>query len=487
MVFRFRWRVRQTLRVVVTVAGLLAAGLPARGQQAAPQLFVTSAVPDAAGESLTISGGSFSVVGGRFGTRPFVTLDLIPLDVRASTDSAILVAVPVGAMPAGKYLLTVSRGPAPTDNASLEVTLGTASSSQSTVASSPQHNPPSAGATPEAAKALADSLPSSVASTGPAAQVGDHKISIDEVDREWRRSNPSSYLQALRQLYEARREVLNTMVSDELLAREAASRGISVEALLAEEIPKRVIAMPDSAVASLFLSMGDNVRGATLDQMRPALRAWLERHSEPELAKMSYIEELKKVSTRAEIVLDAPRVQVEHTAQDISIGPLTAPVELVAFGDFQSDDYARFAQVFPRIRDTFGDRIRLTFKNLPTLGPQSVAAAEAALCANAQGKFWAYHDALVAPGVVDAARLTESATTAGLNRTTFSGCVDRRQFREVIPKAFDEADRYGIRANPSFLVNGRLAPPPPPFLAPYDYFKLLIEEELGRIASNRAR
>jgi protein-disulfide isomerase len=202
---------------------------------------------------------------------------------------------------------------------------------------------------------------------------------------------------------------------------------------------------------------------------------------------MSYIEELKKVSTRAEILLDAPRVQVEHTAQDISIGPLTAPVEVVAFGDFQSDDYARFAQVFPRIRDTFGDRIRLTFKNLPTLGPQSVAAAEAALCANAQGKFWAYHDALVAPGVVDAARLTGSATVAGLNRTTFSGCVDRRQFRDAIPKALEEADRYGIRANPSFLVNGRLAPPPPPFLAPFDYFKLLIEEELGRIATNRAR
>jgi protein-disulfide isomerase len=484
MGFRFRWRVRQTLLVVAVAAGLLASCLPARGQQAA-QLFVTNAVPDAAGEALTISGGNFSVTGGRFGTRPFVTLDLIPLDVRASTDTAILVAAPVGAMPAGKYLLTVSRGPAPADNASLEVTLGSASPSQNIGASSSQHNPPGAAATPENAKALADSLPSSVASNGPAAQVGDHKISIEDVDREWRRSNPSSYLQALRQLYDARREVVNTMVSDELLAREAASRGISVEALLAEEIPKRVIAMPDSAVASLFLSMGDNVRGATLDQMRPALRAWLERHSEPELAKMSYIEELKKVSTRAEILLDAPRVQVEHTAQDISIGPSTAPVELVAFGDFQSDDYARFAQVFPRIRDTFGDRIRLTFKNLPTLGPQSVAAAEAALCANAQGKFWAYHDALVAPGVVDAARLNDSATAAGVNRTTFSGCVDRRQFREAIPKALDEADRYGIRANPSFLVNGRLAPPPPPFLAPYDYFKLLIEEELGRIASNR--
>ena len=475
---------RQRLRVVATVlAAVLAPVLPAQSQQAAPQLFVTGAVPDAAAGTLTVSGGNFSILGARFGARPFVTLDLIPLDVRASTDSVILVAVPVGAMPAGKYLLTVSRGPAPADNASLEVTLGSGAAPQS---SSVQRNPVTAGASPEA-KAAANALPSSIPSTGPAARVGDRAISIEDVDREWRQSNPSSYLQALRQLYEARREVLNTMVSDELLAREAAARGISVEALLAEEVPKRIIAMPDSAVASLFVSMGDNVRGATLEQMRPALRAWLERHSEPELAKLSYVEELKKVSTRAEIVLDAPRVQVEHTAQDIALGPSAAPVELVAFGDFQSEDYARFAQVFPRIRDTFGDRLRLTFKNLPTLGPESVTAAEAALCANAQGKFWAYHDALVAPGIVNAARLTQSATAAGVNRETFNGCVERRQFRDAIPKALEEADRYGIRANPSFLVNGRLAPPPPPFLAPYDYFKLLIEEELGRLAANRAR
>src|SRR6476659_5102048 len=142
MGLRFRLRCSQTSHVIGVVAGLLASGLPARAQQAAPQLFVTIAVPDAAGEALTISGGNFTVLGGRFGTRPFVTLDLIPLDVRASTDSAILVAVPVGAMPAGTYLLTVSRGPAPTDNASLEVTLGTASSSQGTAASSSQHNPP---------------------------------------------------------------------------------------------------------------------------------------------------------------------------------------------------------------------------------------------------------------------------------------------------------------------------------------------------------
>ena len=62
---------------------------------------------------------------------------------------------------------------------------------------------------------------------------------------------------------------------------------------------------------------------------------------------------------------------------------------------FSEQRLRRLAQAFGRVRDTFGDRIRLVFKHLPTLGPESVAAAEAAQCANAQGKFWPYHDALL--------------------------------------------------------------------------------------------
>src|SRR6185295_14297925 len=99
-------------------------------------------------------------------------------------------------------------------------------------------------------------LPALVAGAAPAARVGDRVITVDDIDREWRQSNPSMYLQMLRQLYDARQKVLNTMVADELLAREAAARGVTVEALLAAEVQQRIIPMPDSAVVSLFVSLG---------------------------------------------------------------------------------------------------------------------------------------------------------------------------------------------------------------------------------------
>src|SRR5687767_3991150 len=83
MVIRFRTGGPQKLRLAV-VAGLLAVGVSTRAEQApAPQLFVTSVTPDANAETLTISGGNF-------GTRPFVTLDLIPLEIRAAIDTLIL-------------------------------------------------------------------------------------------------------------------------------------------------------------------------------------------------------------------------------------------------------------------------------------------------------------------------------------------------------------------------------------------------------------
>lgn len=445
--------------------GLAGAGASAIAQPAVAQLAVTGAVTDAASQTLTITGTNF-------GQSPFVTLDLVPLPLRDAGDTQIVAVAPVGIMPAGEYLLTVSRGPSPAETGSFQLVLG---------AGKPKRGEPAKGP-----PARAPALPAS--GTEPAVQVGDRVITVADVDREWRRTDPAGYLALSRPMYEMRRRIADTMAADELLAREAATRGVTTEALLTAEIPQRVITTPDAAVLSLYEGLGDRARGATLEQLRPALRAWLQRITEPELAKMAYVEELMKVSTRTDNFLDAPRVEVERSPQDAVLGPATAAVEIVTFGDFHNTEYARFARAFGRVRDTFGDRLRLVFKHLPTLGPASVAAAEAAHCALSQGEFWPYHDALlVPPGVVGASSLTRVATNLGIDAARFAACLDGAAARGVIQQALEEAGRYGLRTAPSFLINGRLAPDPPSFLPPFDYFKRLIEEELGRQAKAASR
>lgn len=441
------------------VLGLATLGARAAAQpRQAPQLVVTGAAPDAGGQTLTIVGANFG------GGRPLVTLDLVPVTVRYATEVEIFAAVPVSLMPPGTYLLTVSRGPSEAENGSFQLTLG--------------------AGRPKAGEA-SDPVPATLGASGaePAAKVSDRVITVADVDQEWRRTDPGAYLGLSREIYDTRRRVADRLVMNELLAREASARGISVQALLDEEIPKRIVITPDSAVLALYQSLGDRTRGADLEQMRPALRAWLRRITEPELAKMNYVEELMKVSTRAEVLLAPPRVRVDRTSQDVALGPAKAPIEIVAFGDFQSLEYARFARVFGKVRETFGEKVRFVFKHLPALGPESFDAAEAAACAKAQGRFWAYHDAVVAqPGRLSVDRLKQISGDVGLDRRGFDACLDSGTFKDPIRQTLQEAERYAVTASPRFLVNGWLAPAPPPFLPPFEFFKRVIEDELARVA-----
>lgn len=442
---------------LVVAAGVSVGAGAAAAQAPAPPLVVTQVGQDAATDTITITGE-------HFGDRPFLTLDLVPLDVRLVLETSIMAAVPIDAMPPGKYLLTVSRGPLPADRASLEISLGRVIE--------PAAGPP----------ATASASVGPPAATDVGAVVGDGTITVADIDREWQTSDPGGYVALMRQLYQHRRAVADRMVNDALLGREATTRGLTPDALLAEEVPKRVIATPDGAVTALFESLGDRARGAALEQMRPSLRAWLERKTEPELAKMAYVEELMKTSTRAELSLAAPAVTIALSALDPVLGPASAPVEIVVFGDLQSRDYVRLAVAFATARDTFGARVRIVFKMLPAFGPQSVSAAEAGACAHSQGKFWSFHDAAAQPSVLDARRLSAIPGEAGLEHRAFEECMKRGEFRDHARRGVAEASRYGIATVPSLLVNGRLAPAAPPFLPPFEYLKRLIEEELQRQA-----
>ncbi len=469
---------RTVARTLIVVLGLAFGKVAAQPPGAAP-LVLTAARPDPRAGTLTIAGAGF-------GGGPLVTLDLVPLAVRSATDTEIVATAPISLMPPGDYVLTVSRGPRAGEHASLDVPLhggvaggGSSPADRSGAGPGPVARAGTGGAD---GPALAEA-PGAVAAT-----VGDRVITVAEVDREWRRQDPGGFVALAREIHDTRWRFTDALVSAELIAREAEAQGVTPEALLEREIPLRIVEMPESAVRSLYADVGAAARGASYERMEPALRAWLERVTARELARMNYLEELTAVSTNAELALDPPRIAVERTAQDAVLGPAAAPVELVVFGDFQSAGYGRFAAVFGRVRETYGERVRIVFKHLPPPDrPAAIQAAQAAQCANLQGRFWPFHDALLSrPAVLDAFRLRQAAGETGLNAERFNTCLTSGATRATIMDALDEAIRYGLHTSPSVLVNGRLAPEPPPFLPPFEFFTRLVEEELLR-ESRRGR
>ena len=471
--------------VSVVAAAFVLVAAPAFPQPAETSpLVISGARPDAQGGALTITGTGF-------GATPFVTLDLIPLIVRSATNVEIVANAPISLMPPGDYILTVSRGSDPGDHASLDIALhggvdagGSSPADRSGAGRGPA---PATGAGETDASGGPDSPGLAAVPDAVAATVGDRVITVAEVDREWRRQDPGGFIALAREIHDTRWRFTDALVAEELIAREAETQGLTPEELLEREIPRRVVEMPESAAQSLYADLGTSTRGYSYERMKPALRAWLERVTARELARMNYLEELIAVSTNAELTLDPPRIAVERTAQDALLGPEDAPVELVVFGDFQNADYGRFATAFGRVRETYGDRIRIVFKHLPPPDrAAAIQAAQAAQCANRQNLFWPFHDALLSrPAVLNANRLRQAAVEAGLDAGQFSACLTSGETRPMIMDALDEAMRYGLHASPGFLVNGRLAPEAPPFLPPFEYFTRLIEEALLQVSRDR--
>ena len=106
----------------------------------------------------------------------------------------------------------------------------------------------------------------------------------------------------------------------------------------------------------------------------------------------------------------------------------------------------------------FPGRVRVVHKDFPLPSHKGARpAAEAARCAAAQGAFWEYHDLLyLAVPNFSREDLVRYAGRLNLDRDAFTVCLDTRRFRKQVETDVAEARAIGIRATPTFLVNGTL-------------------------------
>ena len=181
------------------------------------------------------------------------------------------------------------------------------------------------------------------------------------------------------------------------------------------------------------------------------------------------------VTVIAVLVLGAfvfwPRPQAEpvgasRLVDDPALGPATAPVTIVEYGDFGCPACRAWhnAHILDRVIATYGDRVRFVWRDFPVITPQSPKAAEAAQCALDQGKFWEYHDLLFARapaiGVND---LKAYASEIGLDTGTFNQCLDSGEHSAAVDRDLQDAIAHGFRGTPSFLVNDQPLAGPPSF------------------------
>lgn len=313
-----------------------------------------------------------------------------------------------------------------------------------------------------------------------AARIGARTVTMKEVEDKWRERNPAELTQATQAIYEGRRAALDAIVADMLIEQAAKAAGVTATQYTEQEVTKRIKPVTEADVLTFFQQNQSQMQDRNASEVAPAIRSYLE-DQQRQLAQRALVAELRKVGPAVSVLFDAPRDQVGVAADDAALGPASAPVTLVEFSDFQCPFCQNVAPTLKRIKETYGDKVRIVWKDFPLtqIHPEAFKAAEAGNCAREQGKFWELHDRLFAnQRALQPADLKVHATAVGLDAATFNACLDSAKYSARVEEHVASGTRLGVNATPTSFVNGRYVNG----AQPYDEFARIIDEELQRVA-----
>jgi protein-disulfide isomerase len=133
-------------------------------------------------------------------------------------------------------------------------------------------------------------------------------------------------------------------------------------------------------------------------------------------------------------------------------------VSIVSFFDYRCGYCKR---VYPTLMKVLEDNkdVRLVFKELPILGPESVVASKAALAAVKQGKYQEFHNALMGSDLaVTAAFVEQTAKSVGLDIEKLKKDMESAEVATAIKRNQQLAQSLGVEATPTFIIGNELVP-----------------------------
>jgi protein-disulfide isomerase len=165
--------------------------------------------------------------------------------------------------------------------------------------------------------------------------------------------------------------------------------------------------------------------------------------------------ELKRRMNEAPPVLDEP-VSIPINGDPVR-GPANAKITVVEFSDFQCPYCAVAVVNLNNLLDKHPNDVRLVFKQFPLdIHSQAEFAAQAALAAHAQGKFWPMHDKLYANfRSLSPERIAEWAKELGLDMIRFNADLKSAKYKPVVAKELEQGEQAGVLGTPTLFVNGK--------------------------------
>jgi protein-disulfide isomerase len=188
------------------------------------------------------------------------------------------------------------------------------------------------------------------------------------------------------------------------------------------------------------------------------------------VALLLILPSLKPVGTIADHpLMNRPQVNLN------GMGDPNAPVKIIEYSDFQCPYCGKFTlDTEQQLIDAYiaTGKVYFEYRSFGEfIGAESRRSAEAAYCAGDQQKFWEMHDLIFAnqagenQGAFTDKRLAAFATKLGLNMTTFNDCFNSGKYAAKVAQDGVDGAALGVKATPSFGINGTLFEGAQPFSA----------------------
>lgn len=172
---------------------------------------------------------------------------------------------------------------------------------------------------------------------------------------------------------------------------------------------------------------------------------------------------IDKATTSSELAATSTNMVAKDKNRELAerygssfLGNQTSTLVIVEFADF---DCPICLEEFPIIRSVvskYQNDVLFIFRNYPVKGNNSIMLAQAALCAEEQGKFWQFHDRLFTnQGKIKTTDDVKNlATMSGLNWDKLNQCVVSDKYRQKLMQDSQDALDLGVRGTPTFFING---------------------------------
>lgn len=313
-------------------------------------------------------------------------------------------------------------------------------------------------AEPAAAKAPPETQPKEVL-----ARVGDVELTFADMQQEL----AGELMKLERQRHQLMARGVENKVRDLLIEREAERRGLTREALIAQEVDAKLDTVPAADVDAFYEKGKAQIRQPK-NSVEPQIRNYL--------AMERFVDALREAE-EVDILTQPFRVDVEATGP--SRGTENAAVTIIEFSDFECPYCKQATPVLDQLIDNYGDRVRLVYRHYPidSIHPHARRAAEASLCAQEQDLFWPMHDRMfVSQRSLGVEGLKALAKSVGLEAAPFAECLASGRHSAAVEADFQAGQKLGVERTPAFFINGRYLSGAPS----YEALEEIIQQELER-------